>query len=154
MHKSEKYPYRKTIELFWIIISAILITFLLSRCSKEEVKLEAFSPQSFAFDIGDRWEVNALVNVRGFAQKEADGTFSASIKFSVDLITPSGKTITNIFEDSKETKQEEEIMDIPLEVQFELDSTYPMGKYKLLVNIRDNFSEKTTEAFVEFDLVE
>ena len=102
-------------------IPMIFITFLLSGCNKEEVKFEAFSPQSFAFDIGDRWEVNALVNVRGFAQKEADGIFSASIKFSVDLITPSGKTITNIFEDSKETKQEEEIMDIPLEVQFELD---------------------------------
>jgi len=136
---------------FVVLIS---ITFLLNGCNKEEVKFEAFSPESFAFDIGDRWEVNALVNVKGFVQKETDGTFSASVQYSVDMITPNDKTIVNIFGDSKETKQEEEIMDIPLEVQFELDSTYPMGKYKLLVNIRDNFSEKTTEAFVEFDLVE
>ncbi len=135
-------------------IPLIFITFLLSGCNKEEVKFEAFSPQSFAFDIGDRWEVNALVNVKGFVQKEADGTFSASVQYSVDMVTPNEKTIANIFEDSKVTKQEEEITDIPLEVQFELDSTYTVGKYKLLFNIRDNYSEKTTEAFVEFDLTE
>ncbi len=154
MRKSEKYLDIKTIELFWIIISAIFISFLINGCSKEKVKLEAFSPESFAFNIGDRWEVNALVNVKGFVQKEADGTFSASVQYSVDMVTPNEKTIANIFEDSKETKQEEEITDIPLEVQFELDSTYTVGKYKLLFNIRDNYSEKTTEAFVEFDLTE
>jgi len=154
MRKSEKYLYGKTIELFWIIISAIFIAFLLSGCNKEEVKFEAFSPQSFAFDIGGRWEVNALVNVKGFVQKETEGTFSASVQYNVDMVTPNDKTITNVFEDSKETKQEEEITDIPLEVQFELDSTYTVGKYKLLFNIRDNFSEKTTEALLEFDLAE
>ncbi len=132
----------------------IFIAFLLNGCNKEEIKFEAFSPESFAFDIGDRWEVNALVNVRGFVQKEAEGTFSASVQYSVDMVTPNEKTIANIFEDSKETKQEEEITDIPLEIQFELDSTYTLGKYKLLFNIRDNYSEKTTEAFVEFDLAE
>ena len=135
-------------------IALIFIAFLLSGCSKEEVKLEAFSPESFAFDIGDTWEVNVLVNVKGFVQKEADGIFSASVQYSVDMVTPNEKTIANIFEDSKETKQEEEITDIPLEVQFELDSTYTLGKYKLLFNIRDNYSEKTTEASVEFDLAE
>ncbi len=135
-------------------IPLIFITFLLSGCNKEEVKFEAFSPQSFAFDIGDRWEVNALVNVKGFVQKEADGTFSASVQYSVDMVTPNEKTIANIFEDSKVTKQEEEITDIPLDIQFELDSSYTLGKYKLLFNIRDNFSENITVATVEFDLTE
>jgi len=135
-------------------IALIFIAFLLYGCSKEEVKLEAFSPEAFAFDIGDTWEVNALVNVKGFVQKEADGTFSASVHYSVNMITPGGKTITNVFEDSKETKQEEEIADIPLEVQFELDSTYTGGKYQLLFNIRDIFSKQTTEVSVEFDLTE
>ncbi len=135
-------------------IPLIFITFLLSGCNKEEVKFEAFSPQSFAFDIGDRWEVNALVNVKGFVQKEADGTFSASVQYSVDMVTPNEKTIANIFEDSKVTKQEEEITDIPLDIQFELDSSYTLGKYKLLFNIRDNFSENITVVTVEFDLTE
>jgi hypothetical protein len=135
-------------------IALVFFIFLLNGCSKEEVKLKAFSPESFAFDIGDRWEVNALVNAKGFVQKEADGIFSASVQYSVDMITPDDSTIANVFKDSKETKQKEEITDIPLEVQFELDSSYTLGKYKLLFNIRDNYSEKTTEAFVEFDLAE
>ena len=135
-------------------IALIFISFLICGCSKEEVKFEAFSPESFAFDIGARWEVNALVNVKGFVQKEADDTFSASVKYSVNMITPDGKVITNVFEDSKEVKEGEMIADIPLEVQFELDSTYTIGKYKLLFNIRDNFSEKKTEVSVEFDLTE
>ncbi|RKY99124.1 MAG: hypothetical protein DRQ13_02890 [Ignavibacteriae bacterium] len=135
-------------------IALIFIAFLICGCSKEEVKLEAFSPESFAFDIGDTWEVNALVNVRGFVQKEEVGTYSASIQYTVNMITPDGKTITNVFEDAKVVNEEEEIADIPLEVQFELDSTYTAGKYKLLFNIRDNFSEKSTEVTIEFEPTE
>jgi ABC-type uncharacterized transport system auxiliary subunit len=135
-------------------IALIFIAFLLIGCSKEEVKLEAFSPESFAFDIGDRWEVNAQVYVKGFDEKEIEDTFYASITYSVDLILPNNKKIEKIFNNTEEVTKEEEITDIPLEVQFELDSTYTDGKYKLLFNIRDNFSEQTTEASVEFDLTE
>lgn len=135
-------------------IALIFIAFFLIGCDKEEIKLEAFSPEAFAFDIGDMWEVNALVNVKGFVQKEEDGTFSVSLQYSVNMITPDGKTITNVFEDVNVVKEGEEITDIPLEVQFELDSTYMVGKYKLLFNIQDNYSEQTTEASVGFDLTE
>lgn len=135
-------------------IALIFIAFLLIGCSKEEVKLEAFSPESFAFDIGDTWEVNAQVNVKGFDEKEIEDTFYASITYSVDLILPNNKKIEKIFNNTEEVTKEEEITDIPLEVQFELDSTYTEGKYKLLFNIWDNFSEQTTEVSVEFDLTE
>jgi len=135
-------------------LALIFFVFVLIGCNKEEVKFEAFSPEAFAFDIGDMWEVNALVNVKGFVQKEEDGTFSVSLQYSVNMITPNGKTITNVFEDVKVVKEGEEITDIPLEVQFELDSTYTVGKYKLLFNIQDNYSEQTTEASVGFDLTE
>ncbi len=135
-------------------IALIFIAFLLNGCSKEEVKLEAFSPEAFAFDIGDRWEVNAPVNVKGFNQKEIEDTFYASITYSVDLILPDDKKIENIFNNTEEVTKGEEIIDVQLEVQFELDSNYTDGKYKLLFNIRDNFSEKTTEVSVEFDLTE
>ena len=135
-------------------LALILFAFLLNGCSKEEIKFEAFSPESFAFDIGDKWEVNALINVKGFVQKEVNESFSASIQYNVNMITPDGKTIKNIFEDVKEVNEEEEIADIPLEVQFELDSTYTVGKYNLLFSINDNFSEKSTEVSIEFDLAE
>lgn len=135
-------------------IALIFIAFLLNGCSKEEVKLEAFSPEAFAFDIGDNWEVNAPVNVRGFNQREIEDTFYVSITYSVDLILPDDKKIENIFNNTEEFTKEEEMLDVQLEVQFELDSTYAMGRYKLLFNIRDNFSEQTTEVSVEFDLSE
>ena len=135
-------------------IALIFIAFLISGCSKEEVKLEAFSPDAFAFDIGDTWEVNAQVNVKGFNEKEIEGTFYVSITYSVDLILPDDKKIENIFNNTEEVTKEEEIIDVQLEVQFELDSNYTDGKYKLLFNIRDNFSEQTADAFVEFDLTE
>ena len=135
-------------------IALIFIAFFINGCSKEEVKLEAFSPEAFAFDIGDTWEVNAQVNVKGFNEKEFEDMFHASITYSVDLILPDKKKIENIFNTTEEVTKEEEIIDVQLEVQFELDSNYTDGKYKLLLNIRDNFSEQTTEAFVEFDLTE
>ena len=137
-----------------IFTISIILLILFSSCSKEEVKLEAFSPEAFAYDIGDNWEVNAQVNVKGLNQKEIEDTFYASITYSVDLILPDDKKIENIFNNTEEVTKEEEILDVQLEVQFELDSTYTEGKYKLLFNIRDNFSEKTTEVSVEFDLTE
>ncbi len=135
-------------------IALIFTAFLINGCSKEEVKLEAFSPEAFAYDIGDTWEVNAQVNVKGFNENEIEDTFYASITYSVDLILPDDKKIGNIFNNTEEVTKEEEIIDVQLEVQFELDSNYTDGKYKLLFNIRDNFSEQTTEASVEFDLTE
>jgi len=135
-------------------IAMIFISFLLVGCSKEEVKLEAFSPDAFAFDIGDTWEVNAQVNVKGFNEKEIEDTFYASITYSVDLILPDDKKIENIFNNTEEVTKEEEIVDVQLGVQFELDSNYTEGKYRLLFNIRDDFSEQITEASVEFDLTE
>jgi len=135
-------------------IALIFIAFLLNGCSKKEVKLEAFSPEAFAFDIGDCWEVNAQVNVKGFNQKESEDTFYVSITYSVDLILPDDKKIENIFNNTEEVTEEEEILDVQLEVQFDLDSTFTVEKYKLLFNIRDNFSEQITEVFVEFDLTE
>lgn len=132
----------------------ILITLFFTGCSKEKATLEAFNPESFAFNLGNSWEVNGLVNVKGFMQKEMDGIFSASINYSVDLISPDGHTNNNIFEDFVEAEQGEEIIDIPLEAQFELDSTYAVGKYKLVFNIHDNFSGNSTEATVELELSE
>ena len=55
---------------------------------KEDVKFEAFSPEAFAYDIGDAWEINATVNVKGFKKEEVDDEFSASFDFNVDLIGP------------------------------------------------------------------
>ena len=123
-------------------------------CSKNDINLETFSPEAFAYDLGDKWEVNAIVNVRGFEQREgADHkSFEASINLSADFKTPDGKLVEDIFADTINVSHHEEILDIPLEVQFELDSTYSFGEYQIIIHITDSFSKNHTTATVEFNL--
>ncbi len=133
----------------------VLSLLLITSCSKEETKLEVFNPEAFAYDLGNTWEVNAMINVKGFEQREGSGdTFEASISYSADIKTPDGKTVENLYSDEIIISAEEVIVDIPLEVQFELDSTYSFGKYAIIFNIKDNYSQNSITGSVEFDLAE
>lgn len=135
-----------------IIICSIIVFFLISSCSKkEEVKFEAFSPEAFAFDIGDSWEINATVNVKGFVKKEVGDELSTSLGFSVDMIDPNGVEIKDIFFDSKEVTSKE-LIDVQLEAQFELDYNSLNGLYKIVFNITDKYSGKVVSAEAEFEL--
>lgn len=135
-----------------IIISSIILFFLITSCSKkEEVKFEAFSPEAFAYDIGDSWEINATVNARGFVKKEVGDELSASLGFSVDLIEPDGTEKLDVFFDSKEVTSKE-LIDMQLEAQFELDYDSPDGLYKIVFNITDKYSGETVTAEAEFEL--
>jgi hypothetical protein len=136
-------------------IAYLLFTFLviMLSCGKEDSKLEAFNPEAFAYDLGGDWEVNAMVNIRGFEQRESSAKlYEASISFSADIITPRGETVKNLYSDTVNVSLDEEIMDIPLEVQFDLDSTYSLGKYRIIINIVDNFSGNSVKSSAEFDL--
>jgi hypothetical protein len=137
----------KVLFIFFLILIAI------SCSKKEEVKFEAFSPEAFAYDIGDGWEVNATINVRGFKKEERDDESFVSLSYSIDLINPSSDSTKNIFSNSKEVN-EKEINDVQLEAQFELDNTAVLGKYKLIFNIKDNNSGKTVSAETNFELEE
>ena len=169
MKSRENNPNRKTIKVFWTITSAILVALVIwfvilpvvfnagssilknVFSKKEEVKFEAFSPEAFAYDIGDSWEVNATINVKGFKKIEIGEEYSTSLNYNVDIINPEGDTTKNIFSDTKEVK-EKEIDDVQLEAQFELDYSSVKGKYKLIFNIADNNSGKSISSLVEFEL--
>lgn len=129
----------------------MLILVSISCSKKEEVKFEAFSPEAFAYDIGDSWEVNATVNVKGFVKKEIGDELSASFDYSVDLIGPDSLQVDGIFADTKEVESDE-IIDVQLEAQFELDYDSPEGQYQIRFNIVDNNSGQTTSAQSEFEL--
>jgi hypothetical protein len=130
----------------------VLIILLTISCSKkEEIKFEAFSPEAFAYDIGDSWEINATVNVKGFEKKEVGDELSTSLDFSVDIIDPDGVLTKDIFIDSKEVTSKE-LIDVQLEAQFELDYNSPDGLYKVIFNITDNYSGKMISAEAEFEL--
>jgi hypothetical protein len=136
------------------IILTIYLLLIFISCTDEEIKFEAFNPEAFAFDLGESWEVNATINIKGFYQKESDGNHSASIKYSADLTLPSGEVKKNVYQNNEKFTGGEVISDIQLEIQFELNSTYAEGKYKLLIYIEDNYSDKKTERPVQFELSE
>ena len=129
----------------------ILLAVLISCSKKEEVKFEAFSPEAFAYDIGDTWEINATVNVKGFVKKEVGDELSASLEFTVDLTGPDSLRVTNIFSDTKEVSSNE-LIDIQLEAQFELDYNSPDGLYIINFNVTEINSGKVTSAQAEFEL--
>ena len=125
-------------------------------CTKDEVKLETFSPEAFAYDLGDTWEVNALVNIRGFEQRENidNKSFAASLNLSANIKKPDGTLVEGMFADTINVTHHEEILDIPLDVQFELDSTYALGRYQIIIFITDEFSKKDITTNVEFELTD
>jgi len=130
----------------------LLIILLTISCSKkEEVKFEAFSPEAFAYDIGDSWEINATVNVKGFEKKEVGDELSTSLGFSVDVIDPDGAETLDVFFDSKEVTSKE-LIDVQLEAQFELDYNSPDGLYKIIFHITDKYSGEIITAEAEFEL--
>ena len=134
------------------VFSLILLTLIIYSCSKkEEVKFEAFSPEAFAYDIGDAWEINATVNVKGFVKKEVGEELSTSLDFSVDIIDPDSVETKDIFIDSKEVKSKE-LIDVQLEAQFELDYNSPDGLYKIIFYITDKYSGEIVTAEAEFEL--
>jgi len=130
----------------------LLIILLTVSCSKkEEVKFEAFSPEAFAYDIGDSWEINATVNVKGFERKEVGDELSTSLGFSVGVIDPDGAETLDVFFDSKEVTSKE-LIDVQLEAQFELDYNSPDGLYKIIFHITDKYSGEIITAEAEFEL--
>jgi hypothetical protein len=136
-------------KIFFYMVSLLVIV----SCSKKDTKFEAFSAEAFAFDIGDGTaEVNATVRVKGFTQTEKDDNYNALVAYEVDMIKPDNSVQKNIFTFVQSSEKKEAIGDIPLEVQFSLDSTYKEGVYTLVYNISDKNSENKIEAKVNFDL--
>jgi len=134
-----------------LILLLSILTVFISCSKKEEEKFEAFSPEAFAYDIGDSWEVNATVNVKGFVKKEIGEEFSASFDYTVDLVGPDSLQVEAIFADSKEVTSNE-LIDVQLEAQFELDYNSPEGLYQITFNVTDNNSGEKTSAQTQFEL--
>jgi hypothetical protein len=136
-----------------VLSFAIIILFVLAACSKQEVKFETLSSEAFAYDIGNGTsEVNASVRVKGFTQNEKNGEYSSSISFTVDLQKPDSSIVKSIFHDVHKESDHEPISDVGLESQFDLNSTYTEGNYKLIYNITDDISKNKLTATVSFDI--
>jgi hypothetical protein len=136
-----------------VLIILFLTTLIFYSCSKEEpAKIETFSPEAFAYDIGDAWEVNATTRVKGFVQNKKEDKYSATLAFNVDLVTPKGDTIKSLISKVEDKTDKEKMADVPLEAQFDLDSTYAVGDYKVVFKIKDVLSNQTATSTASFKL--
>ncbi len=134
-----------------IILSCLLV--VLTACSKkEETKLTAFSSEAFAYDLGDSSEVDATTQVKGFQQKEENNTYLATLSYDIDLVTPKGDTVKSLISKIVDRRQREKISDTELNAQFDLDSTYAKGNYKVVFRIKDVLSGNITTAAADFKL--
>ncbi|MDO8550124.1 MAG: hypothetical protein Q7S39_08255 [Ignavibacteria bacterium] len=135
-------------------VIVLLIGSLFCSCNKEEpVKIETFSTEAFAYDLGNSWEVNATTRVKGFSQKEEGNNFRATIAYDIDLVTPAGDTIKALIIRVEDKTDSENITDIPLEAQFELDSTYAAGEYKIVFNVKDVLNNNKAISTASFKIV-
>ncbi|HRI46711.1 MAG TPA: hypothetical protein PK559_06365 [Ignavibacteriaceae bacterium] len=140
---------------FNILFSIVIFTslFLVSCGDKNEpLNFEAFSMEVFAYDLGDGYEINASVRVKGFVQTEESGNHSTKVSFVVDLVKPDGTKISNIANGIQEKNQTEKFIDIPVEAQFELDTTYAAGNYKLILNLKDEVGKQTVVIEKDFSI--
>lgn len=134
-----------------IIIPIVLIVLFVFACSKEEKKLELFSPEAFAYSLDNGWELNASCQIKGFEKKEIEGMYKAKIYFELDLKTPNGVVKKNIQQGFVDQTEKEDVMDLPFNTQIVLDTTYKSGKYVLIFNAKDNYSNKTSRVEKEFE---
>jgi hypothetical protein len=135
-------------------LSAFFIyALILVGCSSEDkLKLEAYNAEAFAYDLDGSWEVNATTRVKGFFQKEQNGTYAALLSYDIDLITPTGDTIKSMISRTEDKIKNEEMMDVDLETQFNLDSTYAEGNYQVIFNVKDMNTEQIANSSAEFNI--
>lgn len=126
---------------------------LLFGCGKDEpVRFSAQSVEVFAYDLVDAWEINASAIVKGVQQDKVENIFQYNLNYSADLITPDDTKIEKIFNDNLEGTSNEILADVPIDIQFELGSTFKTGTYKLVISITDKKNGNSTSVEKEFEL--
>jgi hypothetical protein len=133
------------------IIITLACMLIISSCATEELKLELFSPDAFAFSMDDGWELNATVNVKGFKQKSEEDGYSSSVSYLIHLITPTD-TIYNVDFGVIKESSPEELMDITIESQIEFNSNFDAGEYQLLIFAEDQLNTNKDTAAIPFTL--
>ena len=94
----------------------------------------------------------ALGRLPPYPQPESEeGIYSAKLSYTVDLVTPED-TLEDIDYGLVDESREEEIMDISIDIQFEMDSSYVLGDYKIIFHVTDDYNQKELSMEKEFKL--
>jgi hypothetical protein len=125
------------------IVKILPILFLLLSCAKREAKLELFSPESFAYELDNGWEIDGSLRAKGFTQEKNGENYSAKLSYYLDIVTPKGDTLKSAYDGLKDVKKAEEIEDVALEFQIEIDSTFARGPYVLIYTVHDDLGSQT-----------
>lgn len=133
------------------VILVVLILLFFVSCSKEE-NFELFSPEAFAYSLDSGWELNATVFCKGFSQKDKNDIYSSNLIYNISLVNPNQDTIKNFDNGNIEEESEENIKEMKIEVQAEMDSTFIAGKYFVIFEVKDVFSDKKATIKKEFDI--
>lgn len=131
---------------------SILLFLTFFSCSDEELKLEVYSPEAFAFQLDSEWELNASAQVKGFTQVEENEEYSTKLSYYVNLITPSGELLEEIDYGLIDRKSDEKLVDTQLEIQVMMDSSFAQGEYTLQIFVLDDLSEQQDSTQVKFTL--
>ncbi|MFZ0452162.1 MAG: hypothetical protein WCE54_15985 [Ignavibacteriaceae bacterium] len=136
------------------IIFFILLILFLDACSKKkEEELKVYNSTAFAYDLGDKsWEVDASARVKGFTQTTVGNLYKASLAYEINLVTPKNDTIKSLISKVVDKSEKERMSDTGLEAQFDLDSTYSYGTYKILWNVKDVATNDTASTTTNFNL--
>ncbi|NMB82494.1 MAG: hypothetical protein GYA14_11820 [Ignavibacteria bacterium] len=134
------------------IYPALFLILLISACSGKEEKLELFSTEAFTYSMEDGWELNASCRVKGFTQKKSGEEYLAKLSYTADLLTPEGKKIESISDGLIDQRSKEKFADLLIETQLQMDVSYKPGKYKIIFNVTDDFTEKKIRIEKEFEL--
>lgn len=134
------------------MVSAVSLLLLINACSKKEEKLEVFNAEAFAYDLGNSWEVDATTRVKGFSQNEMNDSFTTKIGYTIDLVKPNGDIVKSLISRTEDKVNDEKFIDVPVDIQFDLDSTYKDGNYKVIFNIKDAETGRTASASASFKL--
>jgi hypothetical protein len=132
----------------------LFITVFVSCGLDEDQNLEAYNSEAFVFDIGEEYEVNASVRIRGFRLEEHGEEFSSSVFYELDLQRPDGTIEEEFVSKIEEFIFSEKVKDAGIDFQFNLDKSYVPGRYNLIINLTDNYTENSTMAIAEFTLNE
>lgn len=135
------------------VLILILGLWAVAGCGKkEEQKLTAFNPEAFAYSLNDGFEVTATVRVKGFKQNIQNNTHLVKLSYTMDLMTPDGRAVNGIVRDTLEEENTDEFSDLPIEAQIQLNNSYKPGNYRLVMQIKDELSERTAKTEKEFEI--
>jgi len=127
-----------------VLLATLVFVVLLTACSEEEKKLKLFSPDAFAFQLEEGWELNASVQVTGFTLEESNEDYIARLSYYINIITPSGELLEEIISDLITKDLDEEVSDLTIDAQVEMDSSFSMGTYKLIFYVTDDYTGQET----------